>query len=81
MSQDTPNTTDRRSDVIDALNTYDLAWRDHLRDCWLGCDDEKAANARYHAAIAAKEQLDRAIARYTSRHSREFEAAREERDG
>jgi len=66
-------TTDRQGEVTEALRRYDAAWRAHLRDCWLGCDNEANADARYRAAIDAKDALDRAIARYASRHAREFE--------
>ena len=75
------NPTDRQSDVVDALNRYDLATREHLRDCWLGCENIAAADARYHEMKSAKRALDDAINAYTARHAREFQAAKEERDG
>jgi hypothetical protein len=74
-------TTDCMSDVTEALARFDAAMRDYLRDCWMGCESVAEADARYQAAQDARIELDRAISRYTSRHAREFEAAKEERDG
>lgn len=60
--------------VMEALWAYDVAMRDHLRDCWLGNADVGDINKHYAEVRARKEMFERYLSDWVSRHAAEFSA-------